>query len=661
MKGPISAAFLVAAPLSYLFWLSGALSFLLALGAMIVFSLVVMCAGCLCLRAADARDLPLAAAWVLGVFASALAVYALVLVLHVLAATAFAIWAVLVFGCSLAWRSRAAQPLDSGGLLGIVLCAAATLAWCHDVAEAPQVLARERMLPAWIDYFIHGGVISQFGDARAGGGSVTLAGFPPALYHYASYLLPAAFAGALDLPGLPVAASVWLPLGFLTMCLAAYALGHALAGPAGGVAALAALTVFPDASNYGLRNGFFSFHWHLLAFPGASYAIGLFLVCIALLARWLRSGAPRPLAAAALLAAGAVLFRVHVFALGFPALLASAAMATRFVRSRKLAFFAAATGAFALFVFAFYAATESVPALETFLTSVHEFQEPTAYTGWYPRLLESHGSAVAVPAGILLALAAGLGVFALLYPASVLLARRAGGLRAVDLVPAAMIGCYVLLLLTAPAVNWDSTELTVRPFVLLYAVVAIWTCVTFAGWLAARSAQPDRVHSGILLASAFALILLWPQTGRLGVLPKFQWGWKFFPHTVAQGLPQAAAFLRRSSAPGDVFAVQGLRGGWVASDPAIQLASLSGMPAYLAYVIAHTTAGGKRGAAAQERYLALARVADAQSAPAALQELRRLGIAWYVVIGGEGPRWDRARQHAAFVEGRVAVYSAGTR
>jgi hypothetical protein len=620
---------------------------------------VVTCAGCLCLRAADAQHLPLAGAWALGVLVSALAVYALVLVLHVLAATAFAIWAVLILGCSFAWRARLAQRLDSGGLLGIVLCAAATVVWCHDVAEAPQMLAHARILPAWIDYFIHAGVISQFGDARAGGGSVTLAGFPPAFYHYASYLLPAAFAGALDVPGLPVATSVWLPIGFLTMCLAAYALGHALAGPTGGAAAFAALTVFPDASNYGLRNGFFSFHWHLLAFPGSSYAIATFLLCIALLARWLRTGGPRPLAATALLAGGAMLFRVHVFAVGFPALLASAAMATRFVRSRKLAFFAAATGAFALFVFVFYATTDSAPALEIFLSAVHEFQEPTAYTGWY-QLLESHGSAVAVPAGILLVLVACLGAFVLLYPASVLLARRTGGLRAVDLVPAAMIGCYVLLLLTAPAVGWDSTELTVRPFVLVYAVVAIWTSVTFAGWLAMRTARTDRVHSAILLASAFALILLWPQTADLGLMPKFYWGWKFYPNKVSQGLPQAAAFLRRSSAPGDVFAVQGLRPVWVASDPAIQLTALSGMPAYLAYVIAHTAAGGKRGAAAQERYLALARVANAQSAPAALQELRRLGIAWYVVIG-EGPRWDRARQRAAFTEGRVAVYSAGAR
>src|SRR5207247_10669207 len=143
---------------------------------------------------------------------------------------------------------------------GLGLCAAATLAWCHDVAEVPQVLARDGLLPAWIDYFIHGGMISHFGDPRAARQSIYLVDFPAGAYHYASYLLPAAFAVPLDLPGLPLATSLWLPLGFFTMCAAAYALGSTLAGPAGGIAALGALTILPDASNYALRNGFLSFH-----------------------------------------------------------------------------------------------------------------------------------------------------------------------------------------------------------------------------------------------------------------------------------------------------------------------------------------------------------------------------------------------------------------
>src|SRR5439155_3927050 len=163
------------------------------------------------LRAADAADMPAAAAWVLGSFMTAMAVYALVGWFQLTAALAFAAWMVFVVGASVLYREHAssARRLDAKELAGVLLCGAATLMWCLDTAEAPQILAREGRLPVWIDFIIHGGVISQFGDPRAvGRGSIELADFPVPLYHYASYVLPAVFAGPLDLPGLPLSTSV---------------------------------------------------------------------------------------------------------------------------------------------------------------------------------------------------------------------------------------------------------------------------------------------------------------------------------------------------------------------------------------------------------------------------------------------------------------------
>src|SRR5712692_4971981 len=656
----IAAIFLAATPLAILLWLSGSVTIYAALGTMLLFSSVVFVAGALLMRLADAEAMPLAGAWVLGVFASALAVYALVQWFHLLAAIAFAAWSVIVLGCAIALRKRSSEPdrFDPGGLLGVAFCGAATLMWCWEVAETPRILARDGVLPAWIDYFIHGGVISHFGDPRAGRQSILLADFPAPLYHYASYLLPAAFAFPLDLPGLPLATSVWLPLGFFTMCAGAYALGKVLAGPAGGIAAVAALTLLPDASNYALGNGFLSFHWHLLALPGASYAIGFFLLAAALLQRWLATGKPRPLLASACLAAGTLLFRVHIFALGLPALLASAAMATRFAQRRKAVFFTGALGAFALFVWGYYTFTDSLPALEIFLTSIHEYQEPTGYTGWYAGLLEAYGRGIAVPIGMVLVLAAGLGVLAVLYPISTFVARRSGGLQAVDLVPVSFIGCYTLLMLAVPTVKWDPTELTVRPFVVLYAVVAVWTFAAFAKWFSTGGEQRERVvWWTLLLTSCLALLLLWPQTERLGLQPKFQWGWRFYPYKIQPGVLQAGTFLRRNSVAGDLFAVQGLRLGWAPTDLAIQLVSLSGMPAYLGYAIAQIDDPGRRREVALERHAALNQVAAMESMNEALGRLRNLGIQWYVVADRSGPRWDPERRHAVFVDGSVAVYS----
>jgi hypothetical protein len=657
----IGAICIAAAPLAWLLWLSGAVTIPAALAAMLLFSAVVFTAGALLLRLSHAQDMSHAAAWVFGVFASSLAVYALVEWLHLRAATAFAVWSIAVFGCAAAFRqpSSARRGIDLKELLGLALCAATTLMWCWEVAEAPAMLARDQGLMAWIDYFIHGGVISQFGDPLAGRQSMYLVDFPAPFYHFASYMLPAAFAWPLDLPGLPLATSAWLPIGFLTMCAGAYALGAARAGPAGGIAAVAVLTMLPDAAAYGLRNGFLSFHWHLLALPGATYVIGVFLLAIALLQRWSQLGGPRPLLASAALVAGSVLFRVHVFALGAPAWLASVALSTRFVQARRLVFFGAACTAFALFVFAFYRITDSDLALELFLAGVHNLQEPTAYSGWYRGLLETYGAAVAVPAGIGLMLVGCLGVFVVLYPIAVLVSPRSVPPQAIDAMPAYLVVSYLLLMLAAPIAGYrDPTEFTVRPFVLLYAVIAVWTVCAFVNRLALQpTVGGHRLWWALLLTCALALPLLWNDTAGLGRIPKFHWGWRHISYKPEPGLVQAGAFLRQRSRPADVFAVRGLKLGWTATDASIQLVALTGMPAYLAYPFAQTSIGGPREKVAMERYAALMRIAAAPQAAAALKELRSRGIAWYVVIGSEGPRWDPERRQAAFVERRVAVYA----
>ncbi len=658
------ASLVAVPPLAGLFWMSGAVSIAAAVVAMALFAFVVLCAGFLLLRAADAADMPATAAWVLGLFATAVAIYALVAVFQVPAANAFVGWSALVAAAGFFSPRREVSGLriDWTALVGLALCAVVTVMWCRDIAAAPAILAAERHFPAWTDHFIHGGVISQFGDSRAvGRGSIQMADFARPLYHYASYVLPAVFAAPLDVPGLPLSTSVWLPLGFFTLCAGAYSLGTTLARPAGGVAAVAVLALLPDASSYGLRNGLFGFHWNVLTHPGAPYAIGGCLLAIALLQRWHALGRWRALAAALGLAAALALVRVHVFALGFPAVLAGAAAFPGTVR-RRILLLGGALLALAVFVFAFYALTGYERALEAFLANVHTLHEPTAYPGWYENLLAARGRSVAVPAGMLAVLVASLGALIVAYPVVLALTLRDRALGAGDSVPIAMLGCYLVLMATAPIPqHGDPTELTQRPFVLLYAVIAVWTAAALVEWIALR-VQLSRHGAWIatLAASALALPLVWPQTGALG-LPKFGWGWRHLTHSVEDGLPQAASFLRRNFRPGDVFAAQGLALGWVATDLATEMTSLTGAPAYLARPFVQISKGGGRRVVALERYAALAQVAAEPSPSAALARLREMGVQWYVVAGSAGPRWDPERHLAVFRERSVAVYRSTSR
>jgi len=665
MKRCIAATLVAAAPLSALLWLSGAVPLHLALGGVTLVAFFVALSGSLMLRILHLADLPAAAVWVAGVFASSLALYALVAWFGMLAMTAFALWAGALVACALVFPERepVAQPLDWRDLAGFAFCAAVTVMWCHAIAQVPAGLAHDGVLYAWIDYFVHGGIISQVGDPLAARGSVFLSDHPPLLYHYASYMVPATLAGLLDQPGLPLATSFWLPLGVLTMCAGAYALGAELAAAAGGLASVAVLTLVPDASTYGLRNGFFSFHFHMVATPGTDYVTGVFLLCAAALARAAPGASLRPLLASAALAAGALGFRVQVFAVGFPAWLASVALVTPALRARKLLVFSSGLLAFLLFVVAFYAVTDSDLALPVFLNAVHDWQEPTSYDGLYVKLLAAPGGAYALALGLVLVYAACLGGFVVLYPLAVWVARRARALRAVDCFPALLLAVYLALMLTAPIdKHRDSTEYTVRPFVLVYAAVAVWTACLLCR--AAAACWPERVAQAwraVLGVGLLAIPIVWQETPVLGTLPKFNWGWDYYPTRIEPGLVEAGRYLHEHGRPGEIFAMRGLRLQWAVTDPAVQLISLSGMPAYLSYTSAHMIEAADRERVALRRYAQLSRLDRSSSADAALDELRRLGVAWYVTSDGAGPPWDLERRKATFVERNVAIYTVPAR
>lgn len=664
MKTTVATTLVLAVPLSALLWLSGAVPLPLAFAGVTLIVFFVTFSGCLVLRALRLADLPASAAWVAGVFVSALVVYALVGWFKLLAIHAFALWAAALAACAVVFPERGprSQRLDRQEIAGLALCGLVTVMWCREIAQAPARLLRDNVLYAWVDYFVHGGIISQFGDALALRGSVFLADQPPLLYHYATYMLPAALAGLLGEAGLPLATSFWLPMGMLTMFAGAYALGAGLAGPAGALASVAVLALVPDAASYGLRNGFLSFHFHAVVTPGADYVIGVFLASALLLQRWAPGASPRPLLASAALALGAFWFRVHVFAVGFPAWLATAALATRAVRARGLLFASGGLLAFVLFVLAFYAVTDSDLALPIFLDVLHDRQEPTAYGGIYWTLLTERGDLIAALVGIPLVYLACLGALVALYPLAVWLAHRARALQGIDLFPAFLLAAYLAIMLTAPIdKHRDSTEFTVRPFVLVYAAVAVWTVCLLCRMFTLRWPQrAPHAWRALLGASLLGVALAWQGAPAVG-LPKFDWGWQFYPIRLDAGLTQAGRFLREHARAGQVFAVRGLELKWAPTDPAVQLISLSGMPAYLSYTHAHTIQGPAQEKLALERYARLARVERAPSLAAALDELRELGIAWYVVIGWSGPPWDPARRQTRFFEHNVAIYAVPER
>lgn len=661
---PLLAALL----LVFLQWRSGISSYSLTVGVMAVFAYVTLAAGQLVLAAAGERDAGPSAAWTVGLIAVCFAVYGITQIGPLGAGAAFGIAALVVIGVRLAVPAmRRASPPHWRELAGFALCIALAAAWCAGPAGAYKVLASDEILPVWQDYFIHGGVISQLGDPRAlGRGSIYLADFPPSFYHFASYGGAAALAGLLDRPGLPLATSAWLPLGFLAMAAGALALGQRLAGAAGGLAALVAVAILPDASNYGLRNGLFSFHWMMLSHPGADYALGASLVSLALLDRWSAERSPAALVASLVLAAAVLLLRAQIFLLFFLPWLATAIFCSPAGTRRKrllgisLLGGLAAAAAVLQFLISFLQASGwriRHGALEIFLFVVHSVQEPTAYTGVYDAIASRGGLLVPV-AGIALTFVAALGAFVVLLPAAVALARRFGVLRPVDAFPGYLAFWWLLLMVVAPE-PWigDGTNLLFQPFVLVYAAAAIWTLCLPLRCVAARAGRlAGRLWASMAAVALIALPALAIGAGRMAH-PKFQWGQAGAAQRVEPGLAAAAAFLRAHASVGDAFASSGLSEEFQLFDLSTKLCSLTGMPAYLSRPYLEMIKDAPRKRVAAARLDALREVEKQSDYREAMRRLRRMPVQWYVSAGEAGPVWDPGRQRATFSKGAVSVYA----
>jgi hypothetical protein len=633
---------------------------------------VALAGGRLLLAAAGVRDEGLPAAFALGLLAACAATYALAATLGVTAAAAATAVAALVAGADLGLRrGRFAGPWAPPAMTGFALCLGLVAAWCTFAAGAYDTARTQHVLPVWVDYFFHGGLVSQLGDPLAAGrGSIFLADHPPSFYHFASYAAAAALAWPLDAPGLALATSVWLPLGLLAMLCAAHALGERLAGRAGGLAAVAAIAILPDASNYGLRNGLFSFHWTLFASPGAAYALGAAFLSLALLDRWAGERSRAALAASALLAAATLLFRAHVFVLFAPAWLATAILCTaRLERRSALAAIAlmAAMAAIAATAAASLADLSAAgaqwrfgeQAFEKFLAEVHTRQEPTAYGGLYEALAGGEASGFALAAGALLAFVAALGAFAIALPAAAVLARRAGALRPIDAFPAFLAHAWLLLMLFAP-VPWhgDATDLIHRPFVLLYAAAAVWTTsLLLRAYAARRGAAAGRLGPALAAVTLVSLPVIAASAERMAG-PKFEWGRVYVSQPLEAGLGEAAGYLRRNARAGDTFATAGLDAGYTVLDLPMKICALTGLPAYLSRPYLEMAKDERRRSEAAARLQALQGVERAADHGEAMEALRRLRVRWYLVAGAAGPAWDRGRARAAFRAGSIALYSA---
>ena len=274
----------------------------------------------------------------------------------------------------------------------------------------------------------------------------------------------------VDATGLTIATAVLLPLGLFLAAISAYALASEMAGRRAGVLALAVLTLVPDASHYGLENGFFGFHWLIFTNPGSGYGLAASAVGLMLLVVWFRSGNARVLALAILMIVAVIESRAHFFVWLAPAVLGTLLLATPFARRKATILWPLGLLVLAAMIVALIAVEPlqrlwlANSTVVRYVYFVHVGQEPTAYAGVYARLLETLGQVGATLVGTALIVPAYARGLPRLYPLALILAVKSKGWDAIDALPLLLLVVFVVVTLLAPASRWGYvTEYQHRP------------------------------------------------------------------------------------------------------------------------------------------------------------------------------------------------------
>ncbi len=530
-------------------------------------------------------------------------------------------------------RRHTVPPATPADALTVLLICTASLIWSWQAINAVPGALGTGIFHAWQDYFIHAGEIAQFAHFGAlHGTSIFALGarLPP--YHYASYILPAALCSLTGLPALVSATAFWTPLGSMLLGFGAAVLGGVLQGRSGGIAALVAVLLLPSASHYGIKNPFFDFHWLMQIASTGCYAVALSCLALSAAVFSLRQRRTAWLLWAGFSALAVAMFRVHIFAPLSATLALSFLFAWRPARAWQKP--AAIAACLVLCLLCLAAAEHIDRAPHFFSGAYHPRQtlldltraEPSRFAGLFGWLCARLWRLPAIAAGITLVMAGAFGLLLPLYLAGLALRARAKQLVPEDWLPLFAAVAYCGCMLLIPATPKEPMEFAHRPFVLVYAVLAIW-CAKFAVAAAQPRVWPAWSHR-LAIATPVLLLAVPLALQSTAQSSALSWGTKATTLPLPRGLIEAAAFLRAHAAPGAAVA-------YTISPLDDSLVALSERPAFYPGTDFLIIQSGLSDAAAAQRKADLEKLLAA--GPDAQQIGSALGVAWIVAFPPKPP------------------------
>jgi hypothetical protein len=603
-------------------------------------------------------------AFVVGFAAISLPMTALTLIFNMSALAAFVISALSILSLNIfSSRKATARASNDRSDTAIALVLTITIGLLAKIpVSSPATLLDMGVLPIWSDYFIHGVTIASFGSPFSNGVDMELAGVSRGFYHYAPFMIPAAFQTVSGMSGLTLSTSLLLPLGLLIAAFGSYAFAVELGGRLAGLLTLTAIICLPAYSVF-IQSGWFDFYWLLFIAPGTGYAIGVSAVVCTSTVIYLKKNDSSVLWFTMLLLFSLVLIRVHMFMLLAPAII------TMIFVSRWPVNIYLLIGAMGS------AITIGILALH-FSTHLHtlwiEFANPHGYLKsalqWSPiygqkiKLFEY--PLLTILAQLSVVLAAVLGIYFVLYPLLFRLSVHRFGFHATDALPLLLLMSFISLMLFAPiASNGDFTEYKHRHFPLLYVITAIYT-TTYAWFLATNYGSNESkfrqwVYALTLCIFTATIVLNWSSNPARPNVQAMPWAEGFHNQRIIPGLLGSAKYIQTHARHGDVLAMDITSIGTTLNAPIIEVISLSGVPAFIARPDLKIKASQCVREIVTKRLSLLRELSFMENWGDAQKFLQANGIRWFLVSAGEKPKWDSSLKSVVFSSNGMSVYDAG--
>lgn len=533
--------------------------------------------------------------------------------------------------------------------LALVALGFLVLLWGREAIGAVAETKQTGVFRVWNDFLLQAAEIgNQINYPAFRDESVYLAGQSQVFYHRASYSHAALVGWITGDPLIGLATYYWLPAGILMMGLGAYSLGNTLGGRFTGVVSALALLLLPDASMYGLKNGYFAFYWLIHVAPGSGYAIGLCLVALAFFfAGQQREGDARYLLVALAVALTGAVFRMHV---AIPVVVFLAALLVFRMRlhaqvSQPVFFAAIATLGFCvMLIFETIAMAPHFISGKThglfYVEAVH-LASPTAYEGVFRDLSRSWGSWTkgAVGYGLLLIAQHGLILPLLLFflwKSPDVARRHQMAQVAIGLL---LIHAVITFLVPTPA-NGDITEWSHRSFVVIHASLTILLIAAFAKALSANTELLTGLqlnHKGYIGAAVAATALLWVpwHFGKNLQYGTLKDGPSACKTKITAESFEVTQYIRQKSQATDLFFASN-------ADPDAVLTALTGLQAYVSRGAFFVRLGGVTKAAVVGRMAEFDALKNAATWDAMTAFGEKSGVRWLVVESKDWPELNRA-------------------